>query len=243
MIKFFRKIRQQLAYENSISKSFRYAIGEILLVVIGILIALQINNWNEFRKDRKIEKELIAELHFTIKNNHKALEEGLERWQSTTGAIDLILRVINEKHSYHDSLAYQFYKAHQKRGNNLNSLNFSGYRELENKGFNLITNKNLREGVINLFDNHLSGLSATNEHFDVDYSSFHYEYIARNFQLNNKGHIPHNFDSVINDPYYRSILQGLRTIMKRKTNKVYWYLAKSEKILEILEGELGQKKK
>jgi len=49
MIKFFRKIRQNLLMENKTSKYFKYAIGEILLVVIGILIALQINNWNEKR--------------------------------------------------------------------------------------------------------------------------------------------------------------------------------------------------
>ena len=50
MIKFFRKIRQNLLMENKTSKYFKYAIGEIVLVVIGILIALQINNWNEQRK-------------------------------------------------------------------------------------------------------------------------------------------------------------------------------------------------
>ena len=55
MIKFFRKIRQKLLSENKFSKYLIYAIGEIILVVIGILIALQINNWNE---ERVQEKEL-----------------------------------------------------------------------------------------------------------------------------------------------------------------------------------------
>ncbi|MEN2281330.1 DUF6090 family protein [Algoriphagus sp. SE2] len=50
MIKFFRKIRYNLMSENNTSKYVKYAIGEIVLVVIGILIALQINNWNESRK-------------------------------------------------------------------------------------------------------------------------------------------------------------------------------------------------
>ena len=52
MIKFFRKIRQKLLEENKISSYLKYAIGEIFLVVIGILIALQVNNWNEQRKDK-----------------------------------------------------------------------------------------------------------------------------------------------------------------------------------------------
>ncbi|MEP0132087.1 MAG: DUF6090 family protein [Eudoraea sp.] len=55
MIKFFRKIRQKLLTENKFSKYLFYAIGEILLVVVGILIALQVNNWNERKKDRKSE--------------------------------------------------------------------------------------------------------------------------------------------------------------------------------------------
>lgn len=50
MIKFFRKIRKQLLTENRFSRYFVYAIGEIVLVVIGILIALQLNNWNEIRQ-------------------------------------------------------------------------------------------------------------------------------------------------------------------------------------------------
>jgi hypothetical protein len=52
MITFFRKIRKQLANENSFINYSKYAIGEILLVVIGILIALSINNWNEQRKQK-----------------------------------------------------------------------------------------------------------------------------------------------------------------------------------------------
>ncbi|TXE17161.1 hypothetical protein ES731_12545 [Psychroflexus gondwanensis] len=50
MIKFFRKIRQKNLIENKFSKYLLYAIGEIILVVFGILIALSINNWNENRK-------------------------------------------------------------------------------------------------------------------------------------------------------------------------------------------------
>ena len=60
MIKFFRQIREQLLTENKFSKDLMYAIGEIVLVVIGILIALQINNWNEERKDSiELENYLI----------------------------------------------------------------------------------------------------------------------------------------------------------------------------------------
>jgi len=62
MIKFFRKIRQKTLTENKFGKYLTYAIGEIILVVIGILIALQINNWNEFKKSQKKEALLIGQV-------------------------------------------------------------------------------------------------------------------------------------------------------------------------------------
>jgi hypothetical protein len=62
MIKFFRKIRQRLLTENKFSKYLIYAIGEIILVVIGILIALSINNWNDYRKERNEEKIVLVAL-------------------------------------------------------------------------------------------------------------------------------------------------------------------------------------
>lgn len=63
MLKFFRRIRQTLLSENKLSKYLLYAIGEIVLVVIGILIALQINNWNEERKAAIEEKEILQNLY------------------------------------------------------------------------------------------------------------------------------------------------------------------------------------
>ncbi len=61
MINFFRKIRKKLADDNKPMKYMRYAIGEILLVVIGILIALSINNWNEKRKLQIEEIKILNE--------------------------------------------------------------------------------------------------------------------------------------------------------------------------------------
>ena len=62
MLKFFRKIRQNLLMENKTGKYFKYAIGEIVLVVIGILIALQINTWNENRKSKDIVKNYYVQI-------------------------------------------------------------------------------------------------------------------------------------------------------------------------------------
>ncbi len=68
MIPFFRKIRWRLAQDNQFLKYSRYAIGEIFLVVIGILIALQINTWNEERKSRLEETEILKRIKLDLVN-------------------------------------------------------------------------------------------------------------------------------------------------------------------------------
>jgi hypothetical protein len=79
MIKFFRKIRQNLLMENKTSKYFKYAIGEIVLVVIGILIALSINNWNENSKERRIEQDYLMALKEEFNYNHIELDQMIRR--------------------------------------------------------------------------------------------------------------------------------------------------------------------
>jgi len=75
MIKFFRKIRQNLFSEGNTGKYFKYAIGEIILVVIGILIALSINNWNENRKESILEQSYYCLLLNDIEQDKIKIEE------------------------------------------------------------------------------------------------------------------------------------------------------------------------
>jgi hypothetical protein len=78
MIKFFRKIRQKLLAENRITKYLFYAIGEIVLVVIGILVALQINNWNEGKKEAEVEKQYMISLLSDLGKDRNNLKNTIE---------------------------------------------------------------------------------------------------------------------------------------------------------------------
>jgi hypothetical protein len=98
MINFFRKIRRQLANENKFAKYFRYAFGEILLVVIGILIALQVNNWNEQRKQD-------AEFKVTLEQIYNALKIDVDDYDSTMKGYDNALSTIDFLLDYPDSIS------------------------------------------------------------------------------------------------------------------------------------------
>jgi hypothetical protein len=96
MIKFFRRIRQNLLIENKTGKYFKYAIGEIILVVIGILIALQINNWNEQQIESKKEQALLKRLVKEFTSNREQLLDKIESRNDIIKNCSRLLSYYNE---------------------------------------------------------------------------------------------------------------------------------------------------
>ncbi|WP_228853521.1 hypothetical protein [Aegicerativicinus sediminis] len=97
MIKFFRKIRQKLLPENKFSKYLVYAIGEIVLVVIGILLAVQINSWNQDRKDAKTELDVLKKLNTNIQTDTATFHKGISQIQSSLDKLNIIEDEINNE--------------------------------------------------------------------------------------------------------------------------------------------------
>jgi hypothetical protein len=95
MTKLFRKIRQVLLTENKISKYLIYAIGEIVLVVIGILIALQLNNYNDYKKERKEEIRMLRSFSKDLSNDVVQLEAIIERESFVKNCIDSVFSILN----------------------------------------------------------------------------------------------------------------------------------------------------
>lgn len=94
MIKFFRQFRRQMLSEGKTTKYVKYAIGEILLVVIGILIALQINTWNEERKDRNREQVILKNLQADFKTNIDNVKEAYNNFSEAYAASANLLEII-----------------------------------------------------------------------------------------------------------------------------------------------------
>lgn len=107
MIKIFRQIRWQLAGSQQTRKYFKYAVGEIILVVIGILIALQINNWNEERKNSIRENKLKLALYEEFEKDLKQLEQKIEiRNIIIKSSVKLLHYIDSGKPSEIDSIKY-----------------------------------------------------------------------------------------------------------------------------------------
>jgi len=96
MIKFFRKIRYDLMEKNKTGKYLKYAIGEIILVVIGILVALQINTWNEEKKERVQEQKYLIEIKANLESDLLQIEDIRNGYQQISVTADSILMFIKD---------------------------------------------------------------------------------------------------------------------------------------------------
>ncbi len=136
MIKFFRHIRQNLIIENKTTNYVKYAIGEIVLVVIGILIALQINNWNETQKDKKQEHLILKNLNFEFKKNKMDIETFKKGYISLFSSTNIILNLIGENNDVLES--------HNLDSLISESINYYDYRPTQYVLSDLISSGNLK---------------------------------------------------------------------------------------------------
>ena len=110
MIKFFRKIRQNLLSEGKTGKYLKYAIGEIILVVIGILIALQINNWNEERKGRIAEFELYKVILRDLKLDNDKIEAHIAHFNEAQSMQYHVYQETKNLATYDSTVNYQNFR-------------------------------------------------------------------------------------------------------------------------------------
>ena len=151
MIKFFRKIRQKLLSENKTGKYFKYALGEILLVMIGILLALQVNNWNNNRIDRAKEANYIKNINREFKSNRAQLDSTVYYHQkvnqNTTKILNLVPIDVNKINK--DSLSFYitdtfYHYSFNPQQSTINSLT-------NTSSFEIISNLELR-GLLQKWD-------------------------------------------------------------------------------------------
>ncbi len=153
MIKLFRNIRKTILSENRSvlwkTNYFKYAIGEIFLVVVGILIALQINNWNESRKIQAQGNKILFSIHSDLENCKRELETGAKSSIVLSNRLKKIGMYIEDDLPYDSELDSAFSTL-----SNWFSPYFSytSYETLKAKGVNLIQNEDLRENLVLMYE-------------------------------------------------------------------------------------------
>ena len=153
MFRFFRKIRLDNFSLSATRKYFLYGLGEIILVVIGILVALQINNWNDGRKQIRLELQTIQEIEHETEQNLLLLQNIRAQNEKILNDLLLIRHYITEDLPYSDTLGPAF-----KLIPNYAEPYFSrsAFNTLLARGLDIIRNKELRTKIGHMYENRLS---------------------------------------------------------------------------------------
>lgn len=218
MIKFFSKIRQNLLMENKNTKYFKYAIGEIVLVVIGILIALQINNWNEARKikekERQVLTEIISDLEHTTLDLDRVLSKRTNNLNKTINSIKLIIDVLETNKKYVDSYAYDF-----RNINAYDDIDFktSGYQSLVSVGTDLVENPELRSAIGKFHTSSIDNTKGSFEEVHLDFYSYMIDYYRKKFKTvivegSLEKIVPLDFEALKKDKEYIQSLKAFLSV-------------------------------
>ena len=239
MIKFFRKIRQNLLSENKFSKYLIYAIGEIILVVIGILIALQINNWNENKKLDYKRQNYYNQLVDDLQKDKAILLENISRTDSLKTGYSEYLKTFSDKTLTVDQMTKNLFQL--PLAANLISFNSSTFESLEISGDLKIIPEVLRNKLLDL--NREEGLLEErikgNGTIQVDFLKEYYLATGSRSLMENPK-IADFFKNDINQPKAILALESnMRWKIATESSKEFKeLLSEIDKIIELIKIEL-----
>ncbi len=198
--------------ENKFSKYLIYAIGEIVLIVIGILLALYLNNLNEKKQLKKDEIKVLNEIKSNLKSSIDAFERTLKSESDYLAQNKKILDYINTKQPYSTDLDLAFGTYFWILSSNPVT---GGYDYLKSKGIELITNDSLRKNISFMFENEFAIIKNDNELWannlqqNISYP-YHVKHFIKYFPQNTDSlgieyAKPIDYNTLMNDQMFQSI--------------------------------------
>lgn len=233
MIKFFRHIRKRLLTENKFSKYILYAIGEIVLVVIGILIALSINNWNEETKERLLENEILSDLLIDLNKDLTEMQDSAESEKTTIDYSRSIAFALENNLPMTDSLKWKFYSIATPFSR---AVNESTYENLKTIGFGIIKNKKIRQGIQDLY-NHYKRFDKSIDLFNTEFMLTINKEQAEHLIVS-KGNYPRDYEALKEDFVFINIIHDQANIHGYQLDIINYTIPKLNILIADIEDEL-----
>jgi hypothetical protein len=246
MIPFFRKIRKKLADDNKPIKYLRYAIGEIVLVVIGILIALSINNWNEIKIENTLEIKLLKEISDNLNEDINRLNENIEETSSFRGSFQRVLNHLENKTLITETLKHD-YSLIFGIGFGTFSSNDTGFESLKSIGINLVKNDKIRKELTLLYGAKYNSITDDITYYMDDliesYSKFQAT-LYDQFKINEayKSAEPINLEKLQNNIGYQNYLKQIIFLLGTVENRYIQVKDQIRSLDDLIKEELKSRK-
>lgn len=238
MIKFFRKIRYQLLGEGKTSKYLKYAIGEVVLIIAGVLIALSAANWNSDRINSLRETKTLKEIYKGLKADYSALNVLIENTESGINSITYLDSMLKEESpTYSSSMDTLFGAVY---GFRFFSFEKVYYEDLKSNNLNLIESDSLRQQLILVYES-LHSLNEKNYDTEVWVNDELRPYYLKNFRnlTFTKSATPIDFRLIWEDDYYKNLVNYRLTFLERVSISSYILLRlEFEKLIKLIDAYL-----
>jgi hypothetical protein len=242
MINLFRRIRQKLFAENNFGKYLLYVIGEILLVVIGILIALQIDNINEQNKLQSRQAELLEDLKSDLNETLTGLNGGIHIDSVALASYRILLQAIENNEPYSvkiDSACTYLIYFHVPRFTN------TTYESIKSQGLDLITNDVLKKQIARLYERQFNYLKE--DLTETQWSGWNTTtraYITRYLKFKDSSTeimvYPVDFERMKEDREFINFLSELIVTRSIVIGEYRQTIAEIEKVIKATEEELAE---
>lgn len=240
MIKFFRRIRYDLIENSKTTKYFKYALGEIALVVIGILIALSINNWNENRKLKNQEAIAIQNLHTDLTMNFSSIKTVIIENSNTIDVYEKLRSVVEENRPYSKDLDSLFGLIPHWESPMVYS---STYNSLQSNSLSLISNDTLKNQIIQIYDVELPSLINDLDKYEWGLNqNVVNPFFSKNFMYDDRvslyNAVPNDFEILKKNPEFLNILSIIIRQRKKGIERYKGTLIELNKLIQNIENVL-----
>lgn len=245
MIRFFRTIRQKLIFDNKITKYLFYAMGEIILVVIGILIALAINNANDQKRKRHLEAEILSEV---LENLQVDLQDHQQNFYFITKRIQSskdLLQNLKVDSKFEDSINLDIWRI-AINAPHLSSVS-TGYDRFKTTDAEIISNDSIRIQISLIYENYYKWLDKLfSEMYITQTESLHdmvmENFIVKNSELNILIYEPKDFELLKSNSTFLTRLEAHMFLWQIIKARYEEYNLEIEKTIKTIEKELEHKK-
>ena len=259
MMKLFRKIRRKLLNKNSTSpqegmfsqaalpviRYILYALGEIVLIVFGILLALYLNNLNTVKNSKLTEIRILKEIRSNLQSSIISFNRTIETEQDYLESNLMILDYLDNRRPYNDVLDKAF--ANYFWTISTNPI-MGGYDYLKSKGVDLVTNDSLRKNISFVFENEFSIVKnendvwANNMQQNISYPYHVGLFRTYSYSINEstsiEGAKPFDYEALLDDNKFKSINSEIITNRKWNINSLQKIIVKVETLIAQVDAEI-----